>query len=282
MKKTKFFWKSLLPFLFLFIMQFVAAIPVAIFFCVRSIQNTGDLSGIIQLAEGLTTNQEFTQLSSCAYGVLSLIIFGIWYRKVFVKPYQERRRHYPGGFSFHTIVSLLFLAVGLQYVTSLLVQGLSLVRPDLVAQYSTDMSSRGYDNISMILLIYTILLAPIVEELVFRGLIFRYARHVMPFWLANIWQALLFGIVHLNPVQSLYAFVLGLFLGWICHRGHGIRYSIPLHIAFNILGSLFSELISMSLALSFPLFSALGIVLTVFALWLFYTDFQTDAPRTRE
>ena len=42
-----------------------------------------------------------------------------------------------------------------------------------------------------------------------------------------------------------------------------------------IIGCFFSGLIQISLTLSYPLFAGLGIMLTIFALWLFYTDFQT-------
>ena len=68
---------------------------------------------------------------------------------------------------------------------------------------------------------------------------------------------------------------MGPFLGWVCRRGHGIRYSIPVHIVFNIIGCFFSGLISISLMFSYVGFAVFGVVLTIFALWLFYTDFQT-------
>jgi hypothetical protein len=41
----------------------------------------------------------------------------------------------------------------------------------------------------------------------------------MPFWVANILQAVLFGIYHMNPLQGIYAFFIGLFLGYVCHKG---------------------------------------------------------------
>ena len=59
------------------------------------------------------------------------------------------------------------------------------------------------------LAVYTIILAPVGEELVFRGLTYRFARKALPFWGANILQAALFGVMHLNLFQGLYAFFLG-------------------------------------------------------------------------
>lgn len=274
MKKMAYFWKSLLPVIFLFILQVVATIPVMILFVAKK-SSGGDISVVLQTLTDISSDQQFTQTVNIVYAILALLVFGLWYQKVFVRPFRDRPKKQPSGYSFHTIASMIFLGIGLQYVTTLLMDGLGKVRPDWIAKYNANMDLQGYSNLSILLIIYSVLLAPIVEELIFRGLIFRYARHAMPFWFANIWQALLFGFVHLNLVQGLYAFAMGLFLGWVCRRGHGIRYSIPVHIVFNLIGCFFSDLISSSLMLSYPIFAGLGVALTIFALWLFYTDFQT-------
>lgn len=272
MKKIGYFIKSLFPVVMVFILQIVAAIPTTVYFMLKSSGDGGDLlSGLT----GLTDNLKYIQTLNIVYAILALIVFGLWYHRVFVKPFRDRPKKQPGGYSFHTIVSIICLGIGLQYVTTLLTDALGVLSPEMISNYNEQMSSQGYDDLSVMLLVYSILLAPIVEELVFRGLIFRFARHAMPFWFANILQAALFGFVHLNLVQGIYAFAMGLFLGWVCHRGRGIKYSIPVHIVFNIIGCLFSGLIELTLTLSFPIFAGIGIALTIFALWLFYTDFQT-------
>ncbi len=272
MKKIGYFIKSLFPVVMVFILQIVAAIPTMAYFMLKSSRNGEDF---LSWLTSLTTNLEFAQTLNIVYAILALIVFGLWYHRVFVKPFRDRAKKQPGGYSFHTIVSIILLGIGLQYVTTLLTDALGIFQPELISNYNEQMSSQGYDDLSMMLLVYSVLLAPIAEELVFRGLVFRFARHAMPFWFANILQAALFGFVHLNLVQGIYAFAMGLFLGWVCHRGRGIKYSIPVHIVFNIIGCLFSGLIELTLTLSFPIFAGIGVVLTIFALWLFYTDFQT-------
>lgn len=272
MKKNGYFIKSLFPVVMVFILQIVAAIQTMAYFMLKSSRNGVDF---LSWLTSLTSNLEFAQTLNIVYAILSLIVFGLWYHRVFVKPFRDRVKKQPGGYSFHTIVSIILLGIGLQYVTTLLTDALGVLSPEMVSSYNEQMSSQGYDDLSVMLLVYSILLAPIVEELVFRGLVFRFARHAMPFWFANILQAALFGFVHLNLVQGIYAFAMGLFLGWVCHRGRGIKYSIPVHIVFNVIGCLFSGLIELTLTLSFPIFAGVGIILTIFALWLFYTDFQT-------
>ncbi len=276
MKKMACFWKSLLPVLFLFLIQIIATIPVMILFILKeSSAASGDIAAILGSISDVASNQQFLQTVNIVYGILALLFFGIWYQRVFVKPFRNRPKKYPTGYTFHTIVSMFFLGIGLQYVTTLLTDLIGNLRPEWIANYNATMETQGYSDLSVMLIVYSVIMAPIIEELIFRGLIFRYARHAMPFWLANIWQALFFAIVHLNLVQGIYAFAMGLFLGWVCRRGHGIRYSIPVHIVFNIIGCFFSGMISASLTLSYPIFAGLGVALTIFALWLFYTDFQT-------
>ena len=51
-------------------------------------------------------------------------------------------------------------------------------------------------------------------------------------------QAALFGLFHLNWIQGIYAFALGIVLGYVCERGGSIYYSIGLHLLFNLWGTL--------------------------------------------
>ena len=59
----------------------------------------------------------------------------------------------------------------------------------------------------------------------------------MPFWVANLLQALLFGVFHMNMIQGVYAFVVGIVLGFICEKSHSIYPSMLFHILFNIWGT---------------------------------------------
>ena len=51
-------------------------------------------------------------------------------------------------------------------------------------------------------------------------------------------QAALFGLFHLNWIQGIYAFALGIVLGYVCERGGSIYYSMGLHLLFNLWGTL--------------------------------------------
>ena len=82
-------------------------------------------------------------------------------------------------------------------------------------------------------LFVTVILAPLAEELLFRGITLKKAQKIMPFMAANILQAVLFGIYHMNLIQGVYAFVLGLILGFTAEYFHSIWAAILLHACVN-------------------------------------------------
>lgn len=76
-------------------------------------------------------------------------------------------------------------------------------------------------------------LAPaIVEEFVFRGLIFHGLKKRNPFW-AIIISSLLFGAIHMNVNQFLYAFAMGIFFSLITYATGSMWPSTIMHFIYN-------------------------------------------------
>lgn len=73
------------------------------------------------------------------------------------------------------------------------------------------------------------LLAPLAEEVVFRGGVLRALLGRMRPWTAIAVSALLFSLVHGNPAQMPYAFVAGLLLGWMFWRTGSILPGVVYH-----------------------------------------------------
>jgi hypothetical protein len=78
-------------------------------------------------------------------------------------------------------------------------------------------------------------MAPVVEELIFRGLILHGFRKNYNAFTAVFMSALLFSLFHLNPWQMPATFVLGLILGWIMIRTQSIILAIVGHSLNNLL-----------------------------------------------
>lgn len=79
--------------------------------------------------------------------------------------------------------------------------------------------------------------APVVEELFFRGFAFGGLRRDLPFWAAGLIANAIFGLAHLvgstNLAVVLQLFVFGLVLSWLYERTNSIGPSIALHAVNN-------------------------------------------------
>ena len=66
------------------------------------------------------------------------------------------------------------------------------------------------------------ILAPIVEEIIFRGIIFNEADKYKGGAFPIIISALLFGLAHMQPIQIVYAFIVGLIFGFVYSKTHSL------------------------------------------------------------
>lgn len=87
-------------------------------------------------------------------------------------------------------------------------------------------------------LFYVALVAPVTEELLLRGLVFRRCREYLHFVPAALLSALIFGALHANMVQFIYAFLLGTVLAYLYEYYGTLLAPVLFHIAGNLLGNL--------------------------------------------
>lgn len=81
------------------------------------------------------------------------------------------------------------------------------------------------------------LLAPIFEELIFRGIILGELSRGRSFIAANIIQAVVFGAMHLNVIQGIYAALIGFVLGMIYIRSKNLAVPMMVHVCFNTINT---------------------------------------------
>jgi hypothetical protein len=85
------------------------------------------------------------------------------------------------------------------------------------------------------------ILTPILEELLYRGIIYTRLKRHLGIAPAVILSALIFGLMHFNIVQFIYAFVLGIMLAlFLEHTGH-VYGSIAGHITVNLISVVRTE-----------------------------------------
>ncbi|MDQ8203698.1 type II CAAX endopeptidase family protein [Pelagicoccus sp. SDUM812003] len=84
-------------------------------------------------------------------------------------------------------------------------------------------------------MIYTmiVLVAPVCEELVFRGAIFRFLHHRFPLTAATAISAALFALIHFNLYSFAPLFVIGVTLALAYRESGSLLSAVVLHAVFN-------------------------------------------------
>ena len=244
MKKIGYFFSGFLPILTAFAAQFLASVfmaGVAVLFLFPAIPSLRRSGRSLDTLETLMTNTEFSACIMLIYSITCIVFLGLWY-------YRSCNGNYLPSLSrtFHPLqlFAIVILVPGMQFFSSYLTTVVSLIFPDWLKEYESLMETAGLDSdIGILMFFYAVILGPVCEELIFRGVTMRIYRRIFPFWAANIIQALLFGIFHMNWIQGIYAFVLGLVLGILCEKGGSIYYSLLFHILFNFWGTIIGQLL---------------------------------------
>lgn len=84
------------------------------------------------------------------------------------------------------------------------------------------------------------LLVPLLEELLYRGIVYRRLRAWVGVWPAVVVSALIFGAMHFNLVQFLYAGVIGILLAVTAERA-GLAEAMAAHMLTNLISVLRSS-----------------------------------------
>lgn len=77
------------------------------------------------------------------------------------------------------------------------------------------------------------LLAPVAEELFFRGFMLGRLREQWPPGRAIVVTSLGFGLIHGEPVHAALAFAIGIYLGWVAERSASVAPAIGCHAVNN-------------------------------------------------
>lgn len=136
------------------------------------------------------------------------------------------------------LVAMILVILGIQTLTTLYSHVLAtlLHRFNYGIQAQVEASSANSTTWGMWL--YSVILAPLTEELVFRGYILgnlkQYGRSI-----ALGLSAFMFGLYHMNAIQTPFAFAIGLILGYLA-----LEYGLVWAIIFHLGNNLFSEIMN--------------------------------------
>lgn len=165
------------------------------------------------------------------YHVIAVVVFGVFYY------FMWGRKKRPEGIEkpkWHHFPAIIIMGILLQILISGILSLIYLWKPEWLSRYLQLMQAAGIGGTDILVIVTTVILAPVGEEILCRGIMLRLAEKVSDrFWIANILQALAFGMIHGNLVQGIYAFVLGLVLGYIYGKYRRIWINMLLHAVIN-------------------------------------------------
>lgn len=258
-KKIGYFFYSFLPLLLVIGIEYAATCFLLGMMCLVELLATSnnssiDAGSVFTDVMNQLTNVRFSTYTMVLYSLISICTFGIWY---VVKFNGRLRPDFKQNFHPKTVLGIILLTPGAQCVCTYLVAILATLFPSWMETYQKLLENAGMDDtLTFGLFLYSVLLAPICEELLCRGVILKSIRRCFPFWAANLFQAVLFGVLHMNMIQGVYAFCLGLILGFIYEKTGSIYYSILLHIMFNFWGTVIGQLLDFSSSIPLYLLSS--------------------------
>lgn len=168
--------------------------------------------------------------------MISILLFYIWYKRYANKGYVEQSE-IKDIIAYKNIGIYLMMGIGCQlFVSGVLV----IIRPlfETIFSYYDKTVNSLFAADTIIVAVYVIILAPIVEELMLRGILFSRLRHGVSFIVANVIQAAVFGLYHWDIIQGIYAFGIGLLLGLVYEKTRTLLAPIIVHAFINGFGFL--------------------------------------------
>lgn len=106
--------------------------------------------------------------------------------------------------------------------------------PEELSSEARELTDKASDPVGVVLLVLIVVVAaPVIEELFFRGLFQRAAlRRFGRFW-AVVLPAVVFGVVHLQPLQFPALVLFGLVAGLLVRRTDRLGPAVWAHVGFN-------------------------------------------------
>lgn len=190
----------------------------------------GEVEDAVALSEELTTMimdkaVEMTFWTS----VIALIIYWIRFavrKKNILKEVEIKK------ISTNGILPILVMAPSLNVIISMVVSNIPWPQ-EWIDAYATN--SSVLDG-SLMTWISAVIMAPIFEEILFRGLVYTRLKKGMPTIIAAIVASLVFGLCHGTAIWIIYATVIGLVMTWVFERYQSLTASILFHFVFNAMG----------------------------------------------
>lgn len=93
-----------------------------------------------------------------------------------------------------------------------------------------------YGDNPLFLVLAAVVTGPLVEEMLYRGVLYRGLKALAGILPAALLSAVIFGLLHMNPLQGIFAGIMGLLFAAACERTDSLAGPVLAHMAVNLLG----------------------------------------------
>jgi uncharacterized protein len=224
------------------IVAIVGAVISGIYMAVASILTSGPSASSPEKIARVLENPHIMIPSFAIMGVVALIVTGIC-SALSPERIRDRLSLHPSRFGAQGYVAAIFVVSGISMAVGQILSPLTDTNSPTLKLLDKHLRTT---NTPWFVLAAVIIggFAPIAEEVLFRGYMQTRLRNRWgAIWAIGI-TASLFGAFHADPVQSPFAFLIGLSLGYVAVRMGSIRPAIVCHAVNNlisVLGSKFAE-----------------------------------------
>lgn len=161
--------------------------------------------------------------------ILTIVILGFLYHHVFVR--KQERSDYSGfsGFGWLVLITVFLVMYLFSQAAATWIEYYS------PSSYMTTYSSLQDGELVLYMLV-SVTLAPLAEELVFRGFLYQYLRKAFGLLPCVVLSSVLFAVIHGTKGHLAITIPLTLFLCFVLECTVKFRYAVGFHIFYNILG----------------------------------------------
>ncbi|GKQ42895.1 CAAX amino protease [Companilactobacillus sp. RD055328] len=184
-----------------------------------------------QIPVTLMTLPPFGKGQNGLYLQLAVIILSMILIPLFMLGYYHRINHkYKNPFTKYTIL-IIIVAI----VINVLINKFSLPYMQPTGNANVDALSAIFKNFPVVMLFYSVIIGPITEEILSRGLLMNMFFVNRPY-VSLILSSTIFGLMHgsNDPVYLISKIALGFVLGFTYLKTKNIKANIVVHIANNV------------------------------------------------
>ena len=228
------FFRIIIPPVIYVILQRIAGYVVVFGMTLMSF---GVMTGILR-GRSFSVDLDWNEMGFVAMALAALVSIPL-----FLSMKNRDELQYPSDYRYEPVARWRYVYVPV--VGFLMAVGTN----QLISLLNIDRFFPGYEETSQTLyamnvwaeLVVLGILVPIVEELIFRAVVYERIRRYCSVTAAALWTSFFFGVYHGNMSQGIYAFLLSLLMVYVKEKYHTMTAPILFHMSANIYSVLATE-----------------------------------------